>query len=416
VDEKNVHQLTPANHRSTASDVTPFDNTSLSNLPFMDKKILAIGETIHGTEEFNSMAIDIIKKRIMQHNCRLVLLELPLEFSFYINRYIDGDPNFKLEYIFHYFENTLFSTSAFISLIEWIKKFNQYSSAKVYFFGMDVWPIEMKRYLDLFDFFYTLNEAANNDEIQKICRMLLRNRSSIDEVISLFDTNDGFKNILTENESKLIRRSMMLLGSIRSTIEHRDRTMFENIELIMSDLVKDDETVIIFSHFGHSNYQNIGGRMTYREWTLSFGYYLNNKYKDNYSCIALVAKEGSFFTSKSNFFDVTVEQLHPAPHGSLEYLINRLNIDTGYVSMEKFTCADALKVRAIGNAPPKEQFGFIVPKRRMDGAIFIKNVSAIQKSEEVMSREVHPNLVLMERHRQALVKMGVGTPSDTPFY
>lgn len=184
-------------------DITFFDNKIRNNLPFMDREILAIGETIHGTETMNDMGIKIIKDRITYNNCKLALLEIPFENSFYINRYICGDPNFKIDSISNYFDRSLFSNS-FLSLIEWIKKHNSLSEEKVYFWGIDVNHIQLQSKLELFNFFYTLNETARDEELNKVCELLVSTSPSLDEVISIFDANKGFKSILTEDESKLM--------------------------------------------------------------------------------------------------------------------------------------------------------------------------------------------------------------------
>ena len=56
----------------------------------------------------NAVAMDIIKERILKHQCRLVLLELPMDAAFYINRYVKNDPRFKYSYISNYIDNTMF--------------------------------------------------------------------------------------------------------------------------------------------------------------------------------------------------------------------------------------------------------------------------------------------------------------------
>ena len=129
--------------------IVSIDNKRQNSFPFMSRKILAIGETIHGTETLNNAAIEVIKERIIQHNCKLVLLEIPFEYSFYLNRCIAGDPHFKIDAISSYFDRVLFSYS-FLSLIEWIKEYNSHSEKKVYLWGIDVNPIQLQSKLELY--------------------------------------------------------------------------------------------------------------------------------------------------------------------------------------------------------------------------------------------------------------------------
>lgn len=68
----------------------PVNGDDLKSLSFSDKRILAIGESVHGTGTMNDMGVEIIKNRIEHGKCRLVLLEMPLTLSFHINRYLRG--------------------------------------------------------------------------------------------------------------------------------------------------------------------------------------------------------------------------------------------------------------------------------------------------------------------------------------
>lgn len=397
-------------------DIIPFDSNNLSHLPFMNKKILAIGETVHGTETFNKLAVDIIKERILYHNCRLILLELPLEISFYINRYIASASNFKIETISSYFDNTLFCSSIFVSLIEWVREFNLSSKEKIYFFGVDTWGFtHIDRYVNLFNFFYAINQTVNSKKIEKICNLLLRFGGAIDELILLFDTNQYFENILTKEEFSLLRHTLQQLYMIRHyPAKCREKNMYKNARLLIENLLKEGQTVTIFAHFGHTNYQASQGRMTYMKCKQSFGHHMRSRYGKDYSCIALIAEEGSFLTSNPNHTGFKIEKLHSSPIGSLEYLIGRLSFDIGYVPIERFTCSDALQVRFIGNAPLERQFRFMFPKVRMDGVIFVRHVSAIQKNEKLMNREVCLHLLMWERWRQAVIRMDWDAPPP-PF-
>lgn len=96
-----------------ATDLIHWNNKEYDNLPFLNKKILGLGETAHGTETMNDIGIEISKERILKHQCRFILLEIPLEFSLYINRYVQNDKNFKFEYISERFEPYLFPTPSY---------------------------------------------------------------------------------------------------------------------------------------------------------------------------------------------------------------------------------------------------------------------------------------------------------------
>ena len=99
IDGKYAVEPPSLNNGATASvrelDVIPVNGDDLKSLSFSDKRILAIGESVHGTGTMNDMGVEIIKNRIEHGKCRLVLLEMPLTLSFHINRYLEGDERFK---------------------------------------------------------------------------------------------------------------------------------------------------------------------------------------------------------------------------------------------------------------------------------------------------------------------------------
>ncbi|RNC63803.1 erythromycin esterase family protein [Proteiniphilum sp. X52] len=387
-------------------DITPVDDKNRKRLPFMNKKILAIGETIHGTETMNDIAIEIIKDRIIHNNCKLVLLEIPFENSFHINRYIRGDFKFKLDSVSTFFDRSLFSSS-FLSLIEWIKKHNSRSDENVYFWGIDVNFIQLQSKLELFNFFYTLNKTEQDEELKKMCKLLVNTNPSLDEVIATFDANKGFKNILTEEESELMRHCLILLNNKSnsySNLINRDETMYQNTEFIRNNLLKSDETATLFCHFGHVAYQgSIERTLNIKNHTL--GYYMKRRHKDDYSCIALIAGKGDFLTSISDSpFHFKVKSLQPPTQGSLEYLMNELNESSSFLSTEKMNCADIFKIRYIGNMSIQDQFKFMMPKARMDGAIFIKQVYPIKKKDSILESELNTNAIIMDSYQEALEK------------
>lgn len=104
----------------------PANGGDLKSLPFSGKRILAIGESVHGTGTMNDMGVEIIKNRIEHGKCRLVLLEIPLTLSLHINRYLEGDERFKPDSIASYFDKVLFSSSSFVSLMRWVKEYNRH--------------------------------------------------------------------------------------------------------------------------------------------------------------------------------------------------------------------------------------------------------------------------------------------------
>ena len=388
------------------SDVVTFDVTDIGNLPFANKKILAIGESIHGSQTFNDAAIDIIKKRIAENNCKLVMLEVPLEFSLYVNRYIDGDPNFKLDYISTYFDSSLLSYN-FLSFIEWLKEYNSLSETKVNFWGIDGYYISLEAQTELFNFLHTLNEDVGNDEMKKMCTLLVRSKESLlGECIAVFDANDGFREMLTKSESELVRNRLLSLNDRPSSYRNfinRDSLMFEHVNFMVSNMLAPDETATIFAHLGHAAYRGHIEHVDDEELQ-PMGYYLKSEYGDNYSSIALLTDGGATLTSAKEI-KFAIEQLADSPKGSLEYLMSKLNVNNSFVATDKLTNADFFMYNHIGNRANKSNVFYMVPKARMDGAILFKDIAPIEKLDSVLESDLNQDIKIMRSFKNALDKI-----------
>lgn len=72
------------------------DSTTYKQIQSLaNKRIVALGESIHGSETLEKSAIQIMKYRIMHSNCKLILLELPLEKTLIMNRFVQSDERFE---------------------------------------------------------------------------------------------------------------------------------------------------------------------------------------------------------------------------------------------------------------------------------------------------------------------------------
>ena len=75
----------PRENKATSNlkkeDVIVWNKTNFDNFPFIRNRLLGLGETTHGTKTIIDMGVEIMKERILKHQCRLVSFEIPLEFS-----------------------------------------------------------------------------------------------------------------------------------------------------------------------------------------------------------------------------------------------------------------------------------------------------------------------------------------------
>ena len=200
----------------------------------------------------------------------------------------------------------------------------------------------------------------------------------------MLHANHGFKGILTRREAEIM--SYCLNAEEEATVDElnrfrgRDSGMYENAKFLMKTMLKKDETTTVYCHLGHANYTSIAG------WLGSdmrpFGEYMKGSYGDDYSAVGLLAGGGSYLTWVFPG-KMGIRRLQSSSSAELEYCIERSGISPCYLSMDKLSDADVLKMRYIGNTESKiGQFQWVFPKCMMDGVLFTKNASAINKREE----------------------------------
>ena len=392
-----------------ATDLIHWNNKEYDNLPFLNKKILGLGETTHGTETMNDIGIEISKERILKHQCRFILLEIPLEFSLYINRYVQNDKNFKFEYISERFEPYLFSDSI-LSFIRWIKEYNSAHNQKISILGFDLNTTPLLSRADLFNFFYNLKSGGHVEEIDTICESLLDSKTSFEKIISKFDKSIRLADCLDKGELKLIHRCLEITGRSSSSyfrFVERDRYMNDIVTFIIDHFLNTNETVTLFGHLGHLNYK--GNRVELMDY-FSLGYYLKSRYVNNYSCIGLITNRGTAMLPVSAT-NGGVTKLEQASQGSLEFQVNKLKMDSGYLSMSKFTCSDVFLLRELGSGFSQNkkiipnQFQYMIPKSRMEGVIFTKESVNFMKGKEFFKKNMNVEVVTMRFYIKALEKL-----------
>ena len=391
------------------TDLIHWNNKEYDNLPFLNKKILGLGETTHGTETMNDIGIEISKERILKHQCRFILLEIPLEFSLYINRYVQNDKNFKFEYISERFEPYLFSDSI-LSFIRWIKEYNSAHNQKISILGFDLNTTPLLSRADLFNFFYNLKSGGHVAEIDTICESLLDSKTSFEKIISKFDKSIRLADCLDKGELKLIHRCLEITGRSSSSyfrFVERDRYMNDIVTFIIDHFLNTNETVTLFGHLGHLNYK--GNRVELMDY-FSLGYYLKSRYAKNYSCIGLITNRGTAMLPVSAT-NGGVTKLEQAPQGSLEFQVNKLKMDSVYLSMSKFTCSDVFLLRELGSGFSQNkkiipnQFQYMIPKSRMEGVIFTKESVNFMKGKEFFKKNMNVEVVTMRFYIKALEKL-----------
>ena len=367
------------------SDAITLNGVNFGKIPSVQSRIMGIGETIHGSRTLGRMAFDIIKERIIKQGCNLVLHEYPLEYSFYVNRYIKNDPRFKLQDIERYMEGSL-SSEHTIDFIKWLRAYNSAHNNRVSFWGIDIESLNMASSVDLSEFVKTLCSKRETPETDSIVKRLLNWETNEDDSLQLTKADGAVGKWLTADERQILKLCLQLNKESSETYErltNRDETMAKTAFALIDILASNGAKATIYGHFIHLNYL-VGGDMKELN-NYSAGHRMKAKYKDDYQAIALCTYEGktlNCITDKS----IGVAQLVKAPEGSIEQTLQSMGHNMVYLPTERLNNTDVLTMRVLGNTNDNYQFFYFVPKARVDGILFVSRSQPVEKSQEVLNR------------------------------
>ena len=204
------------------------------------KKIVAIGETIHGTETMPKIAYQLFRNGILKNNCRLALLELPLEKMLLINRFVQGDNSLDIDTLINAQTLDIYSVDELKSFCLWLKTYNKEAKEKVWFLGADYCHSSIEC-IYLCDYLYSLYSTTNDATVLQLYQNVMDAVFTADYT----DAFETFSNSYTlleaavgEIEAAIIKHCITTLDNmIKSTNNDvlqaqiaRDSVMFVNTD------------------------------------------------------------------------------------------------------------------------------------------------------------------------------------------
>lgn len=346
--------------------------------------VLAIGESIHGSQTMNGIGFDFMRHCIEKEGARLALLELPLERMLAVNRYIQGDERFKLDELLKKEEQSLFSNKKLGDFLNWLKTYNHDKKQKVWLLGLDQAPTLISQ-MELFDYFYTINQTAQLPILDSLCVGLFQKRP-FNELAEMMRTEPALRTLFPEAEYQLLLHCLAPFAydskAFTTGNSPRDHIMFLNTNFLIHAICKNREKTVIYAHLSHVNYSS--QTPTYFE-SASFGSYLKKAYPD-YFCIGLFAGEGKCLLRSGRFANGFVEHSLPENRtSSLEGSLLQSPTDYFYVSSLPSQLSFS---RLIGSA------NYLYPQaisnlaNRIGGLLFIKQSEAIDLDQTRLDTEL----------------------------
>jgi erythromycin esterase-like protein len=360
------------------------------------KRIFALGETVHGSETFSESAFQLIKHQVQYNNCKLILLELPLERGFLFNRFVQGDESFEIDRLLSLIKNSLFDWAKYKELLLWLKEYNRHAEEKVWLMGMDIEIDINKSKASLFDYLYTINQGVQQPVIDTLRYQIIKN--DLIKVTASASKNTKLQSIIGEKEYDILVHCLNISDKasprMNIRLDKRDSVMFENARFLISLLCGKEEKTFIYAHLGHANYRP--SIQFSNSYNITLGLLMKQAYREDYFVTGLFAGSGYFRTQWKNAYEIKPMPLTPS--NSLEHLLNKINKDYFYLSSLPECPAT---IRCMGNGYKEDAFEPMSLCSRMDAAIYIRESQA-----SVMSPDISPdeNAEFWERFSKCIEK------------
>ncbi len=281
---------------------------------FKTKKIIGIGESIHGSRTINRLEIQLLKYLITNQDCKLVLFEMDLYALFFYNLYIQGligeecINGIKIDLY-----NNVYDAELLGEFFSWLRAYNLNSDNKVVIRG--IFDFNYKSFNNyLFDYVYSFYQVKAYPELRSILFDL--DKLNFREALKKIEANENLSSIFGLREYKdliyILQKlnknfqSRLITESI-DKIEKRDSLMWNNVEQFIDNYESISSKIAIVAHYNHINTKI--GEFPY---LYPLGFFLRNKYKENYYPIGIFVGNG-YISNRSplGFSKVTLEKPLP---------------------------------------------------------------------------------------------------------
>ena len=366
-------------------------------------RIIGLGESIHGNSSIKNLKNQIILEAIEKQNCRLVLLEMPLEASLAYNRFIH-DEQYVIDSLL--FPGQLIDPQM-QDLLGNLRLYNsrKKEADKVRLLGMDynsVYSSTQNSSITIFDFVTQLNESGKIPEVDEFALLLMEKDWSA-AVAFLKSHQTSIQQLLTADEIDCITHILTLsqkMGEDQAlrTI-NRDSVMFLNTKFLIEKYsYYPDAKTVICAHTTHLNPVSTYPALTCKP----FGAYLKETYGDDFTSLLFLIANGETIASDLDYYRKYLP-LKESPENSLEYLLSSFDATTFFLPLTP----DFNKLvvsRFIGSHYSYQEFFPYNLYQRAEGVFFIKGAKQhlSDKSGLLISEFLNRTVSIYKRRQEVL--------------
>jgi erythromycin esterase-like protein len=354
--------------------LSPTDETTLSKIKdWNGRKIIALGESSHGSQDIENACYQFMKYLIVSENCKAIVMERLFDKCLQWDLYVQGilSESFEDELMEELMKLTFTNYHTEFNFIKWLREYNRSTNTPVHLYGVDDSGSEP---FFLTDYFLKLSstkedslfywQSIANKEYAKLMKHVERNsalRVTLGDngIVYLLHVLSQFQDGLLDNYT-LANRDI-----------YRDINMANRVDKITKLYPHPQDKIVLYEHSAHidKSYQSLTGS----NYGFSMGYYLHEKYKQKYFSIAFQAGEGTYSQDSLLIGGVKVEPLRSPP----DYAFERFGLNTGleyfYISSNKLPenmLALSLYPRRMWNSSP---FQFCFIPLHFDAIVFSRN-------------------------------------------
>lgn len=365
-----------------------------------NKKIIGLGESIHGNNGIKNLAYQLIFQAVERLNCKLILLEMPIEKSFAYNRFIQ-DVSCELD-------SSIVIDHATITFLNNLRIFNsdKAKDSKVRIYGFDYNSIRSSTQssaIDVFDFITNLNQELQIPEVDQFSLLLLK--EDLSDAINFLDAHrEKMEKLLTTEETECILHILEVSKKMGDDgierFRQRDSVMFVNAKFLIDKFAKNDcVKTIIYGHAAHINPIS-----TYPAVPCTpFGCYMRETYTESYSPLLLLIGNG-----KSMAYDERYNRknnsLSIPPVNSIEYSLNVIEGNAFYIPLTPGFNNLTLS-RFKGSHHVSQEFYPFNLYQRYKGVFFIKNTDCANIGQKEVPFDKASEMFLKKiKHRQKTIE------------
>ncbi len=384
--------------------IIPVDMDEFSGLEkrLEDKKIIGLGESVHGSREFSKLSFNFILKSVFRGECKLILLEMPLYFSvrweLFVQGFLDGkeiDDIKKEIALSSAFQNE----DEFAEFLQTLREYNQHNENKVHILGMDTYllgfPVAMKD--SARDLIAAFINGRNKREMIPILNFMDEERSPTKLLGALVEHESLLRAEMGDHYFELGKLILSQYNILASSFHvgrqslflydymwlRRDYNMWLNTQMLVHNFAKEGSLTIIKAHNAHLNKSEMGYWL-YDEPSL--GYHIDQEYGDKYASIALIAASGKRIAGVDKSFQIIEKELQYPLSGSIE----KLCFDAGlniFCYPAKEIPEKIRLIRCAGQETKKWDFTYDYPIENNDYILFLDKISPSREKKQEKSRE-----------------------------